>query len=63
VCGECSTTLEQFEGPQHPRGYEFAARTIAAALVAVGNGASYYRAAWTAVVYRRRLRVSDLGCE
>lgn len=30
VCTECSTTPEQFEGPPHPRGYEFAARTIAA---------------------------------
>lgn len=48
VCHECSTTLETYEGPPHVRTYEFAARTIAATLVAVGNGVSYHRAARTA---------------
>jgi hypothetical protein len=48
ACTECATRLERHEGPPHARAYEFPARTVAAALVAVGNGVSYHRAARTA---------------
>lgn len=44
-CSECATELELHEGPPHVRGYEFAARSVAAALVAVGQGTSYHQAA------------------
>lgn len=44
TCSECSTELELHEGPPHVRRYEFAARSIAAALVSVGQGTSYHQA-------------------
>jgi hypothetical protein len=47
-CLECATELERHEGPPHVRGYEFPARNVAAALIAVGNGSSYFRASRTA---------------
>lgn len=47
-CVECETRLAVFEGPQHPRHYEFAARVVAQALVAAGNGTSYRATARTA---------------
>lgn len=48
ACAECETNLAVFEGPQHPRHYEFAARVVAQVLVAAGNGTSYRAAARTA---------------
>jgi hypothetical protein len=36
------------KGPPHVRGYEYPARNVAAALIGVGNGSSYFRAARTA---------------
>lgn len=48
TCDTCETHLAVFEGPQHPRQYEFAARMVAQALVAVGSGVTYRRAAATA---------------
>ena len=50
ACAECETRLADHEGPQHARQYEFAARVIAQALVAVGSGVSYVHAARTARV-------------
>lgn len=41
VCVFCERDVHGHEGPPTPRGYEFAARYIAAALVAVGRGESY----------------------
>lgn len=48
ACAECETHLAVFEGPQHARHYEFAARVVAQVLVAAGNGTSYRAAARTA---------------
>lgn len=48
ACVECETHLALFEGPQHARHHEFAARVVAQVLVAVGNGTSYRAAARTA---------------
>ena len=45
TCAECETRLEVFEGPQHPRNYEHAARTIAQTLMLVGAGDTYRHAA------------------
>lgn len=44
-CVRCERGLHRHEGPQTPRRYDFAARYIAEALVAVGRGESYRRAA------------------
>lgn len=48
VCPECSTELEPWEGQAAARLYGFTAREVAAALVAVANGASYRAAAASA---------------
>lgn len=45
VCVVCERDVHRHEGPQTPRAYEFAARHIAEALVAVGAGATYRAAA------------------
>lgn len=47
VCPDCLTSLEVHEGPAHGRSYRFSTRSVAAALVAVGNGLSYAQAART----------------
>lgn len=47
-CASCTTELAAHEGPAHARTYEYNARVIASALVAVGSGVSYKRAAATA---------------
>jgi hypothetical protein len=47
-CLECASPLEHGEGPNAARRYDFAAREIAAVLVAVGKGATYSQAALTA---------------
>lgn len=39
VCVVCERDVHPHEGPQTPRAYEFAARYIAEALIAVGPGA------------------------
>lgn len=44
TCAECETRLEVFEGPQHPRKYEHAARTIAQTLMLVGTGETHRHA-------------------
>ena len=43
-CPSCETTVASFEGPQHPRQYEYAARLVAETLVRVGSGTSYRHA-------------------
>jgi len=48
VCVLCERNMHRHEGPPTPRGYEFGARYITSALVAVGRGQSY-RAASGAV--------------
>jgi len=45
MCVVCERDVHPHEGPQTPRTYEFAARHIAEALVAVGAGATYRDAA------------------
>jgi hypothetical protein len=47
-CLACESPLDTGEGPNAARRYDFAAREIAAVLVAVGNGATYSQAALTA---------------
>jgi hypothetical protein len=42
TCAECETHLAVFEGPTHARNYKFPARQVATALIAVGQGVSYY---------------------
>lgn len=46
-CGECTTTLEPWEGQPAPRLYGFTARHVAQALVLVARGESYRRTAAT----------------
>ncbi|KQX75258.1 hypothetical protein ASD10_08765 [Aeromicrobium sp. Root472D3] len=48
ACAHCETHLAVFEGPQHARQYEHAARTIANALASIGVGGSYRHAAFVA---------------
>lgn len=48
ACPSCETRVASFEGPQHPRQYEYAARLIAETLVRVGSGTSYRHAAHAA---------------
>jgi hypothetical protein len=45
VCTECERGVHPSEGPQTPRQYEFSARDVGHALVAVGAGESYRAAA------------------
>jgi hypothetical protein len=47
-CESCERRVERHEGPQAARGYQFVARGIAGALVAVGAGATYEQAALVA---------------
>jgi hypothetical protein len=49
------------EGPSTPRGFDFAAREIARALVSVGSGATYRQAAFDARERSGRLRYSKPG--
>ena len=55
-CGECEVHLPKGHGRQGPRTSDFDARTIAAALVAVGGGRSYLRSAADARVRLPRNR-------
>jgi Transposase, Mutator family len=55
-CDACERHVPRHEGPQAPRKYQFVARGIAAALVAVGAGQSYMRAAHVARLRARRQR-------
>jgi hypothetical protein len=55
-CSECLTDLDRTEGPPYPRGFEFPARLIARALVAVAAGESYRHAATRVRVAHRTKR-------
>jgi hypothetical protein len=57
VCDACDSVVHHHAGPVSPRSYAFPVREVASALVAVGTGASYARAADRARVSvgRRRL--------
>jgi hypothetical protein len=61
LCATCERHLAANEGPQTPRKYEFAARQIAEALVAVGAGASYREAAARARQHAGRFPVDADG--
>jgi hypothetical protein len=55
-CETCERPVHLHEGPHAARHYQFVARGIAEALVAVGGGASYRQAALVARERARRLR-------
>ncbi len=55
---ECERHLAPHEGPQTPRKYQFTAREIAAALMRVGEGATYRSAARDARRKARRFRAN-----
>jgi hypothetical protein len=57
ACEFCERDVEFHEGPHAARKYQFVARGIAEALVAVGRGATYREAAAVARERARRLRV------
>lgn len=57
ACEACERPVHLHEGPHAARRYQFVARGIAEALVAVGAGASYRQAALVARERARRLRV------
>ena len=57
ACELCERGVEFHEGPHAARKYQFVARGIAEALVAVGAGASYREAAGVARERAQRLRV------
>lgn len=57
ACDACERHVPRHEGPQAPRKHQFVARGIAGALVAVGSGQSYMRAANVARSRARRHRV------
>jgi hypothetical protein len=57
ACELCERDVELYEGPHAARKYQFVARGIAEALVAVGAGASYREAAGVARERARRLRI------
>jgi hypothetical protein len=57
ACELCERDVEFHEGPHTARKYQFVARGIAEALVAVGAGATYREAAGVARERARRLRV------
>jgi len=57
ACELCERDVEFHEGPHAARKYQFVARGIAEALVAVGAGATYREAAGVARERARRLRV------
>lgn len=56
ACESCERPVHLHEGPHAARHYQFVARGIAEALVAVGGGASYRQAALVARERARRLR-------
>jgi hypothetical protein len=56
-CEACERHVPRHEGPQAPRKYQFVSRGIASALVAVGTGQSYMRAAHVARSRARRQRI------
>src|SRR5215216_5716442 len=61
-CETCEREVERQEGPQAARRYQFVARGIAGALVAVGAGATYQHAALVARERARRMRIdADTG--
>jgi hypothetical protein len=57
ACELCERDVEFYEGPHAARRYQFVARGVAEALVAVGAGATYREAAGVARERARRLRV------
>lgn len=57
VCDTCDGPVHTHAGPVTGRAYGFPVREVAAAFVAVGNGASYTRAADRARVATRRRRL------
>jgi hypothetical protein len=57
ACELCERDVEFYEGPHAARKYQFVARGIAEALVAVGAGSTYREAAGVARGRARRLRV------
>jgi hypothetical protein len=57
ACELCERDVEFHEGPHAARRYQFVARGVAEALVAVGAGATYREAAGVARERARRLRV------
>ena len=56
LCVECLTVLHPHEGPPYPQAYQFPARQVAAALVAVGKGDAYNKAAEDARTNATRVR-------
>lgn len=62
ACETCERPVRLNEGPHAPRHYQFVARGIAEALVAVGAGATYRQAGLVARERARRLRADpDTG--
>jgi hypothetical protein len=57
ACELCERDVQFYEGPHAARKYQFVARGIAEALVAVGAGSTYREAAGVARERARRLRV------
>ncbi len=57
ACGRCERDVAFHEGPHAARNYQFVARGIAEALVAVGAGSTYRDAALVARERAQRLRV------
>ena len=57
ACELCERDVELHEGPHAARKYQFVARGVAEALVAVGAGSTYRQAAGVARERARRLRV------
>ena len=62
-CDQCERHLERREGPKAPRHYQFVARGIAEALVAVGAGDTYMQASRVARDRARRFRFDPLTGE
>jgi hypothetical protein len=60
-CLECDRVYRAHEGPQSARNYSFVAREIAAALVRVGEGATYTEAAQFVRRRAKRLKQSSGG--
>jgi Transposase, Mutator family len=55
-CEHCERAVERRDGPKAPRHYQFVARGIAEALLAVGAGSSYMRASRVSRDRARRFR-------
>jgi hypothetical protein len=60
-CDECERGLHPHEGPPTPRRFDYAAREIARALIAVGSGFTYRRAGRDTRVRTQRLRYTQNG--